>query len=123
MPQADLPGRVRALARLAFFCSVAGVLVLSLLPHPEVLPVQVWDKAQHAFAFLVMALCGAVAWPARLARVLCGLLAYGVLIEFLQALTPTRSADAADVVADAIGLLLAAGLVRGGQVVARRVRR
>jgi VanZ family protein len=35
-----------------------------------------------------------------------GLLAYGVLIELLQSRIPGRSAEAADVLADAIGIAL-----------------
>ena len=39
--------------------------------------------------------------------------AYGVLIEVLQALTPDRSAEALDVLADAVGLLLSQAVVGG----------
>jgi len=41
-----------------------------------------------------------------------GLLAYGAVIEVLQSLTPTRSAEWLDLLADAVGILLARVLMR-----------
>jgi len=60
--------------------------------------------------------------PARLAgslplgaRWLLGLLVYGGLLEIAQGLTPNRQAEWADLLADALGLLLALGLAQGWQ--------
>lgn len=95
-----------ALRRWAFWLCLLAVLTLALLPPSRYVPTTVWDKANHVFAFAVLGVLGCAAYRARTAKVLLGLLAYGAAIEVLQALTPYRSAEAADVVADAVGLLL-----------------
>jgi hypothetical protein len=102
----------RSVSRAAFCCCVAGVLVLSLTPQLGSLPLATWDKANHALAFAAMALWGAAGWPSGFRTVLALLMAYGWTIEVLQFFIPTRSADAADVLADAVGLLMAWLIVR-----------
>ncbi|HSW19464.1 MAG TPA: VanZ family protein [Ramlibacter sp.] len=63
-----------------------------------------WDKVNHALAFAVLAIQGCLCWRAHAPRVLSGLLAYGALIEALQSLTPARSAEWLDLLADMVGL-------------------
>jgi len=41
-------------------------------------------------------------------------LGFGILIEGLQALTPTRSAEFGDVLAEVVGIAVAIGLARAG---------
>jgi len=103
--------------RAFWFCALA-VLVLSLMPTAVQLPSTGWDKSNHLLGFAVLAALGCLAWPNRAARVLAGLLAYGALIEGLQALTPYRFAEWGDLLADALGLLLGWALAR---LVARRL--
>jgi VanZ family protein len=98
--------------RWAFWLCALAVLVLALMKPVHHMPTLGWDKANHAFAFFVLAVLGALAWPGRLARVLAALLAYGALIEVLQGLTGWRDAEWLDLVADAAGLLLAWPLAR-----------
>jgi VanZ family protein len=86
------------------------LLVLSLAPLSADLPSTGWDKGNHALGFAVLGLLGQWAWPGRTAIVLTTLLAYGGLIELLQSFTPDRSAEAVDLLADWVGLLLGAGL-------------
>ena len=86
------------------------LLVLSLAPSSLALPTTGWDKANHALGFAVLGLLGQWAWPGRTAVVLTALLAYGGLIELLQSFTPDRSAEAVDLLADWVGLLVGAGL-------------
>lgn len=86
------------------------LLVLSLAPASASLPTTGWDKGNHALGFAVLGLLGRWAWPGRTAIVLTALLAYGGLIELLQSLTPDRVAEAADLLADWVGLLLGAGM-------------
>lgn len=93
--------------RWAFWLCVLAVLALALLKPSHFMPSTGWDKANHALAFGAMTLLGAVAYPARLWRLLLALLAYGVLIEILQGLTGYRDSDWHDVIADGAGLLLA----------------
>lgn len=94
--------------RLLFGAALVAVLVASLWPAREPLPLGTgWDKADHVVAFVALGLLGLLSWSAHRARVLAGLLAYGVWIEVLQGFTVYRQADWHDVVADAIGLALA----------------
>jgi VanZ family protein len=103
--------RRRTYIRWAFFICLAVVLALSLMP-PEPLPTTGWDKANHALAFAVLAMLGCRSYPGRQVSVLLGLLAYGVLIEFLQSLTGYRTAELLDVVADGVGLVIGWPLAR-----------
>ncbi|CAN7219411.1 VanZ family protein [Variovorax paradoxus] len=92
--------------------AMLALLVLSLAPSSvaSALPSTGWDKSNHALGFAVLGLLGQLAWPGRTAIVLTTLLAYGGLIELLQSLTPDRVAEATDLLADWVGLLLGAGL-------------
>jgi len=95
-----------ALRRWAFWLCVLAVLALALLPASMPLPSTGWDKANHGLAFAVMAVLGRWAYPRSSAAIWLGLLAYGGLIEALQALTPDRSSEWGDWMADCVGLLL-----------------
>lgn len=79
--------------RRAFWLCALAVLVLSLIPTLPQMPSTGWDKSNHLLGFALLAVLGCLAWPGRAARVLLGLLAYGALIEGLQALTPYRFAE------------------------------
>ena len=66
------------------------------------------DKLMHAMAFAAMAWCWSLAGTASRARAVAAsiaLLAWGVAIEAVQSQLPARTADAADVVADAVGIV------------------
>jgi VanZ family protein len=93
--------------RILFAFCLVVVLVLALVPPSVPTPATGWDKANHALAFAVLAWLGRWSFPGRTGALLGGLLAYGVLIELLQALTPYRDADWHDVVADGVGLVRA----------------
>ncbi|NKE64808.1 VanZ family protein [Ramlibacter sp. RBP-2] len=90
--------------RWAFWLCMASVLALCLMPPAQHLPSTGWDKANHALGFAVLAVLGLAAYPARTARVLAGLLAFGALIEVLQSLTGYRTAEWLDLLADGAGL-------------------
>lgn len=98
--------------RWAFWLCALAVLTLALMKPIDHMPSTGWDKANHALAFLVLAVLGASAYSGRLLRVLAALLAYGVLIEVLQGMTGYRDAEWLDVVADGVGLLLGWPLAR-----------
>jgi len=95
--------------RWLFWLCALAVLVLALLPPDEPMPTTGWDKSNHMLAFATLFLLGQRGFGRRTGWVLAGLLAYGVLIELLQALTTYRSSDWHDVVADSAGLAI--GLV------------
>lgn len=96
----------QAQRRWAFWLCLLVVLALALMRPSHYMPTTGWDKANHALAFAVLTILGALAYPRRLARLLIGLLAYGVLIEVLQSFTSYRTSDVHDVFADCVGLVI-----------------
>lgn len=99
---------------------VLTVIILGLALTPTTRgPSLGWDKANHAAAFAALAFCGHFAWRERaghVARLVLALLLLGIGIEIAQRAVPGRSAEAADLLADAvgigIGLLIAGALSR-----------
>ena len=113
---------------VALACAVLAITWLATTPNP---PRQIdtgWDKSNHLLAFAVLALLAdrlVMAWGrgARVRLAAWGLvLAYGGLIELLQSQIPGRSAEWADLGADAMGV--AVGVVVSGlaTLAARRWR-
>jgi VanZ family protein len=95
-----------------FWALLLGVAVLSLMPA-SYLPAQIfslWDKAQHALAFTVLATLGLLAYPRQPWRVAIGLLAFGGAIELAQAATGWRHGEWSDWLADAVGLAAGSAL-------------
>lgn len=90
----------------AFVVCAVAVLVLALMPAPPSVITTGWDKSNHLLAFGAMTWLGCKAFPQRIAPLLLGLLAYGVLIEILQSFTPNRSAEWVDLLADCFGIAL-----------------
>lgn len=101
------------MTRLAFWLALLAVLVLALLPQAAELPSTGWDKSNHLLAFSVLSGLGCLGYPGRTIRVLPALIAFGALVEALQSLTPDRHAEAADLVADALGVLLGWAFIAG----------
>jgi VanZ family protein len=97
--------------RLLLALLLLAISYLALAPAPPRTLDSGWDKANHLLAFGALAFTAFFGWRSRRARwqlLPAALLGYGVLIELLQSQLPTRSADARDVLADALGI--AAGL-------------
>lgn len=95
--------------RCLFTLLAVSVLALALLPAAPKLPSLGWDKLNHIAAFVALAFAARFAFPqARQLnlRLTLALLAFGVAIELAQSLTPDRTADAADLVADGIGIAI-----------------
>lgn len=111
------PGR-RQLRR-AFWLAAGAVGVLAFAPPAGPPGPAGLDKLQHAAAFAVLAALAGGAWPQRPATLRWGLLlAYGLLIEAVQAFLPYRDFSLFDLAADGAGIFVyAAGariLARGG---------
>ena len=87
---------------------LALVVWLSLTPSPPQPPVLVWDKAQHALAYAVLAGWFMQAWERR-ANVLLAivLLGVGIALEYIQGLTGYRDFDYGDMLADGVGVSVA----------------
>jgi VanZ family protein len=103
---------------LAF--TLLAILVLSLMPPSSKLPTTGWDKSNHMLGFGTLGLLGVRGWPGRAWIVLAALLAYGALIEVLQSLTPYRSAEWADLIADGVGLLVGLVVARASLLIQQR---
>jgi VanZ family protein len=90
-----------------WLCGVTVLVVVCLLPSPDLPDLHVSDKLEHALAFALLAGSAVQLFERRaLFAVGVGLLALGVGIEFAQALfTTTRAMEAADVVADTAGIV------------------
>jgi VanZ family protein len=98
--------------RALFAAAALGVCWLAFSPHPPPAADTGWDKLNHLSAFVVLSVFGERSFALRSgwrAAVPLALLAFGVFIELVQSQIPGRSADAADVLADALGI--AAGLL------------
>jgi len=101
--------------RVLFAILLGVVMTFALMPDDgEPGPPHV-DKLQHIMGFVILTISGLLAFP-RSDKVMLalGLLAYGGLIEVLQSFTETRHAEWADLGADALGILLAYGLMLWG---------
>lgn len=106
-----------------FWLALLGVLVLSLVPASPSLPTTGWDKTNHVLGFAILALLARCGYP-RLGIVgpLCGLLAYGVLIELLQSMTPDRFSEWSDLLANGIGIVVGLALFQAGRLVVQTLR-
>ena len=110
--------KLKAAFRLAFLVAIAGTTFLALTD--EALPgvFYIWDKGNHAVAFLVLSFLLDFSYPVsavpyhstNLAK--AGLLlAYAVSIEAAQWYVGYRSVEAADIVAGIVGMVAYACLM------------
>lgn len=81
---------------------------MALIPSADVPnPFNLWDKAQHALAFVVLTLTGSLAYRKNTTAVYVGLILYGSTIEILQStLTTTRFGEVSDLLADGVGVVV-----------------
>lgn len=96
------------LARAGLLIATIAITALALMPATEVPITTSWDKLDHWLAFFTLSLLANHAFPQRsFWRVIAlALVAYGIAIEIAQWITPDRDADAMDVVADSIGIVI-----------------
>jgi len=101
--------RLPAPTRLGLYgLAVAVLLYLCLAPTRDLPKVTLWDKAEHAIAWFVLATVGFVLFPARVGRVVVFAVALGGIVELLQGALPTgRDMDWKDWVADSAGVTVA----------------
>lgn len=98
--------QIRALTQNVFWAACIVVL-WGTLADTEGVTRGFWDKGLHLTAFYVLAVMGAIAYPAlRLRWIGLGLLVFGLSIEGLQKLVG-RDSSWADFFADAFGVGLA----------------
>ena len=93
--------------RVILVLLLACIAVLALMPAPPSDFDTGWDKLNHWLAFGSLAFAACLSSPAsRTTRLLLllSLLGFGGLIEVAQSYVPGRSAEWADLLADAIGI-------------------
>jgi VanZ family protein len=92
---------------------LAGLIgLLSLAPVSQLPRVRIWDKLEHAAAYVALSLWFAALLTRRQwALLLASLLLYGALIEIAQgAMGMGRTADFRDFIANLLGALIGLGL-------------
>ncbi len=93
--------------RLIFIITLLGSYILSILPGEVVAPLFSWsDKLNHTGAFMVLGLLLRMGWRIDYWQAMILLIAYGGFIEISQLFAVHRSAEWADLGADAIGIFL-----------------
>ena len=90
--------------------ALCAITTLSLVPVTGAIAVNVWDKAQHAGAYIVL---GLLTWAAgNRANIpfthATWLFAYGIGIELVQGFLPWRSFSVLDMLANGTGIAIAA---------------
>lgn len=85
--------------------SIAAILFLATTSNTYPIPSAPNDKINHLLAFLELTLVTRLAWP-RLSFLWYapGLLAFGLILEIVQANLPYRDFSLADLAADAVGI-------------------
>lgn len=105
----------QGLARLGFAVALLAIGFLALTGAPPPALDTGHDKHNHVLAFGSLWLLARSGWPqGAVGAWALALLAYGAGIEVAQSFTPTRHAEALDVLADGIGLLAGAALRAAG---------
>ncbi len=92
---------------------VAAVIVLSLVPPPEI-PVRRWDKAAHFATYFFLMLWFASIYAERATHHLlaAGFVGLGVALEFAQLMTGHRMFELTDMAANGAGVAMAWSLAR-----------
>lgn len=105
----------RDLELLRFWMSVgllgcAALFYMCLVPSPPTVGFPYIDKIEHFVAYLVLGTWFAGILAPRYGRVFFGLLAFGIFIEIVQAVSGWRDGEIGDVVADGLGVAAGIGL-------------
>jgi VanZ family protein len=109
----EMLSRLPRPVRVGLYAAAALVLLyMALAPAQDVPGVELfWDKAEHAGAWVVLTLLGLLLSTRRRWAIGVFALAFGGVIEVLQAILPFgRDGEWSDFVADGVGITLAYGL-------------
>jgi VanZ family protein len=101
----DLP---RPLRLGLYSLASAVLLVMCLTPSRSLPKINLWDKAEHATAWFVLALSGLILAPRHPTGIAVFAFGMGVFVEVAQGLMGFgRDADWHDVAADCVGIVVA----------------
>ena len=95
--------------RLGLYGLATAILLwLTLAPSKDLPHVNLWDKAEHAIAWAVLAATGLVMWPRKPVTIAAYALFVGAAVELLQgSMGLGRDMDWHDFVADSVGVAAA----------------
>ena len=104
-----LPYRLPRPLRLALYALATAILLyLCLAPSNDLPKVNLWDKEEHAAAWLVLTATGLILSPHRPRAIATFAFGLGVFVELAQwAMGFGRDADWHDVAADCVGIVVA----------------
>jgi len=104
-----LPYRLPRPLRLALYALATAILLyFCLAPSRDLPKVNLWDKEEHAVAWLVLAATGLILSPRRPRAIALYAFGVGVFVELAQgAMGLGRDADWHDVAADCVGIVVA----------------
>ena len=111
----DLRSPIKKTAGGLFLLLLILMTCLSLTPADPTVAAYTWDKLNHASAYLCLGVLLDMGFlngwkiPAKLLP----LFGYSILMEVLQYFIPTRHFSGLDIVANAVGLILAAVTILG----------
>jgi VanZ family protein len=110
----------RDLCRALLLAAVITITWLALTPRPPPLADTGADKINHLLAFTALSFTAWFGFPGARRAAMATLLVYGGLIEVAQSFVPARSAEWADVAADATGIALGSLLAAAVGLMRRR---
>jgi VanZ family protein len=118
-----LPYHLPRPLRLALYALATAILLyLCLAPSKDLPKVNLWDKEEHAAAWLVLTATGLILSPRRPRAIALYAFGIGVFVELAQwAMGFGRDADWHDVAADCVGIVVAF-LVYGATLLMARQR-
>ena len=92
----------RTALRYLFAAGTLAVVVFSVLPGQEMPSLGVSDKIEHVVAYAILGLTGGLAFPTPKATILLLVLLpmLGITLEVVQLVTPGRSSEVTDVLAN-----------------------
>ena len=91
--------------RLAAWCGILAIAVLSLLPADKLERTSIGGHAEHVVAYAATSIFVALAYPAsRLAWILAVLVIYAASLEYLQHFSPGRTSSVVDFAFSGFGI-------------------
>ncbi|WP_392340832.1 VanZ family protein [Moritella marina] len=90
--------------RLLFVIVTVAICLLAFAKPSSDIPSLGYDKLNHFIAFATLALLFDYSFPNRTVTLFMTLLSFGIFIELIQGLIPSRDTSHWDIVADLVGI-------------------